>query len=114
MHKNSRLRYFACSVAFAVLAGCGDGFDHARLEATASALAKASDECLIDVRDRKMKYDKSSVCNSLRPLYLKYMDAGGFRPQTPSQYALIAAQAQATAWNARAVSEAGNVPLTIW
>ena len=98
----------------ATLAGCKPGADRARLEQTAKALAKTADGCLLDVRDRKLKYVKAPNCNALRPLYLQHLDAGGFRPETPAQYALIAAEAKATAWSARAISEAGNVPVVIW
>ena len=107
----------ACFWAVALsmsLAGCKPSANEAWLADTAKALAKAADECLIDVRDRKLKYDKAPNCMSLRPLYINHMEAGGFRPETPAQYALTAAQAQATAWSARAMSEAGNLPVTIW
>lgn len=108
---------YGCFFLFALtapLAGCKPGASEVRLDETARALAKAADDCLLDVRDRKLKYDKSPHCNSLRTLYLQHLDAGGFRLETPPKYALIAAQAQATAWSARAMSEAGNVPVTIW
>ena len=98
----------------AALCGCQPDASQARLKDTATALAKAADACLLDVRDKKLKYDKSPQCDSLRSLYLQHLDAGGFRPETPAQYALIAAEAKATAWSARAISEAGNVPVVIW
>ena len=98
----------------AALCGCQPDASQARLKDTATALAKAADACLLDVRDKKLKYDNSPQCDSLRSLYLQHLDAGGFRPETPAQYALIAAEAKATAWSARAISEAGNVPVVIW
>jgi len=104
-----------CVIALStLLPACKPDANDVRLADTAKALAKAADECLLDVRDRKLKYDKAPNCVDLRPLYVRHMEAGGFRPETPPQYALIAARAQATAWSARAMSEAGNVPVTIW
>ena len=98
----------------AALCGCKPDANQVRLKDTATALAKAADACLLDVRDKKLKYDKSPQCDSLRSFYLQHLGAGGFRPETPAQYALIAAEAKATAWSARAISEAGNVPVVIW
>ena len=98
----------------AALCGCQPDANQVRLKDMATALAKAADACLLDVRDKKLKYDKSPQCDSLRSFYLQHLGAGGFRPETPAQYALIAAEAKATAWSARAISEAGNVPVVIW
>ena len=108
---------FGCVLVLALsaaLCGCKPNASHRRLEETAKALAGTADACLVDVRDKKLKYDKSPNCEALRTLYLQHLDAGGFRPGTPAEYALIAAEAKATAWSARAVSEAGNVPVVIW
>ena len=85
-----------------------------RLELTAKALSKAADECLLDVRDRKLKYETSPNCNSLHTLSMQHTEAGGFRSDTPAKYALMAAEARATAWAARAVSASGNPAISIW
>jgi hypothetical protein len=85
-----------------------------RLELTAKALRKAADECLLDVRDRRLKYEASPNCNSLRTLSMQHTEAGGFSLSTPPKYALIAAEARATAWAARAVSASGNPGISIW
>lgn len=90
------------------------GVDTGRLELTAKALAKAADECLLDVRDRKLTYEKSSSCSSLRTLSMQHTEAGGFRSDTPAKHALVAAEAHATAWAARAVSASGNPAISIW
>ena len=66
----------------AALCGCKPDANQVRLKDTATALAKAADACLLDVRDKKLKYDKSPQCDSLRSLYLQHLDAGGFRPDT--------------------------------
>ena len=52
----------------AALCGCQPDASQARLKDTATALAKAADACLLDVRDKKLKYDKSPQCDSLRSL----------------------------------------------
>lgn len=93
------------------LSGCAD---HARLEMSARTLSKSAEECLLDVRDRKMKYEKSPSCTSLGALSMQYIEAGGFTADTPAKYELIAAQARATAWVALAISESGNPLLRIW
>ena len=100
----------AAATVFSVT-GCAD---NARLELSANALSKAADECLLDVRDRRMKYEKSPNCASLSTLSLQYIEAGGFRTETPAKYALIAEKARATAWIALATSESGNRLLRIW
>jgi hypothetical protein len=99
------------SVAALAIVGCTDNM---RLELSATALSKAADECLYDVRDRRMKYEKSPNCVSLGTLATQYIEAGGFRPETPSKYELIAEKARRVAWVALATSESGNRPLRIW
>lgn len=94
------------------LVGCSLGSNE-RLELTAKALSKAADECLLDVRDRNFKYETSPNCASLKTVSMQYVEAGGFRPDTPAKYELIAAEARATAWAARATSASGRA-LTIW
>jgi hypothetical protein len=95
------------------LISCNSGGSE-RLELTANALSKSADECLLDVRDRGLKYETSSHCTSLKTLSMQHTEAGGFRSETPAKYALIAAEARATAWAARAVSASGNPAINIW
>lgn len=97
-----------------LLSGCLDISDNDRLEITARALSDAADRCLLDVRDRKLKYDNALNCTALGALSMQYIEAGGFQTDTPAKYALIAEQARATAWTARAVSESGNPGIRIW
>ena len=102
---------FLSALMAAPLSGCAD---HTRLELSAKALSKAADECLLEVRDRKMKYDKSPSCTSLGTLSMQYIEAGGFKTNTPAKYELIAVQARETAWMALALSESGKPSLRIW
>jgi hypothetical protein len=91
--------------------GCAKG---ASLDITATALAKTADECLADVRDREMTFEKSPSCSSLRTIAAQHTKAGGFREDNPCKYALLEEQAGAKAWMALAMSEAGHPKLRIW
>jgi hypothetical protein len=95
------------------LLGCQQP-DSARLAAAVEAFSKAADECLLDIRDRSMKYDRSSNCSSLGTLSRLYIDAGGGSSETPLQYEIVFERARATAWIARAISETGDSSLRIW
>ena len=99
------------AVTALAIVGCTD---NTRLELSANALSKAADECLLDVRDQRMKYKKSPNCVSLGALSTQYIEAGGFRNETPAKYALIAEKARTSAWIALATSESGNRLLRIW
>ena len=112
MRQFLRTRVILIAATMSVLYACGS--DDGRLELTAKALSTAADQCLLDVRDRKLKYETSSSCNSLRTLSLQHTEAGGFRSETPPRYALMAAEARATAWAARAISASGDPALSIW
>ena len=89
-------------------------FGDASLDIKVTALAKTADECLADVRQREMTFEKSPSCSSLGTLATQYTNAGGFRGDTPCQYALVAEQARGTAWMALAMSESGNRRLRVW
>jgi hypothetical protein len=86
-----------------------------RLKTTAEALAKGAEECLYDVRDRQLTYEKSPNCSALGALADQYIAAGGFRDDhyKNRSHAFIAESARMTAWMARATSGAGR-PLSIW
>src|SRR5207237_1821683 len=96
-------------LASAPLSGCQASRSHDRLERAARALSDAADKCLLEVRDRKLRYDTAPDCLALGALSKQYIEAGGtFGEDGPSKHALIAEQARTTAWMARATSEAGN------
>jgi len=90
--------------------GCGG---RAQLKAGAEALSAAAEQCLIDVRDRRLTFETSRSCGSLSPLATAYIAAGGFQNE-PVEIKLLAEQARTTAWMARAVSLAGGRMLSIW
>jgi hypothetical protein len=108
---NRRLFGAACVLAGLLVVGCEK---HVRLKTTAQALARGADECLSDVRDRRLTYETSRNCAALGALAMQYIEAGGFHDQNPSEHALIAERARTTAWTARATSLAGGRPLSIW
>jgi hypothetical protein len=88
--------------------------DHTSLELSAKAFSKGAAECLYDVRDRGLKYETSPNCNALGILSMQYIEAGGFNSDEPDRIALIAQKGLTTAWMARAISAAGNKPLSLW
>jgi|CXWL01.1.fsa_nt_gi hypothetical protein len=102
------------SVLIVMLSGCLDFASNNRLEVAANALSHAADECLYDVRDRKLKYESAPNCTALSALSTQYIEAGGFDKNTPAEYQLIAEQARTVAWMARAISASGNPALRIW
>ena len=97
------------SAAMLVFVGC-ESRNNSRLEAAARAFSKAADECLLDVRDRKKRFETSSHCNSLSALSYQFIEAGGDTPE----YTLIGQEALTTAWKARAVSALGGGMVHLW
>jgi hypothetical protein len=85
-----------------------------RLELTAKNLNEVAEACLLDVRDRGMKYEQSPNCNVLGTLSMRYVEAGGFRSDTPARHELTATQARVMAWTAQAISASGNPAIRIW
>jgi hypothetical protein len=86
---------------------------HLRLRTAAEALSKSADECLLDVRDRKLTYAKAPNCSALSALAKQYIEAGGFRDNTPPEIDIVAERARATAWAALATSARAR-PGSIW
>ena len=60
-HSLAALAFIASS---ALGSGCVFAERHTRLKMTAEALSKSADECLLDVRDRKLKYETSPNCTA--------------------------------------------------
>ena len=81
---------------------------------TAEALSKSADQCLLDVRDRKLKYETSPNCTALSALSMQYVEAGGFQDDPPPAYALTAEGARTRAWMALATSACDGCSLSIW
>lgn len=99
-----------CSVL--ALDGCSER--DTKLELAANALEKTASECLLDVRDRKLKYESAPNCTALGTLSAQYVEAGGFDKHVPDRIVVIAERALKTAWMARAVSASGGRWLTLW
>ena len=82
--------------------------------AEAKALNARAEQCLLDVRDKSMKYETSPNCKALGTSSKTYIDAGGQLPDEPAATKLIAEQAVKMAWNAQAVSATGNPTISLW
>src|SRR5262245_42109591 len=98
-------------ITLLLLTGCNSD---QQLEQAARNLSSAAEACLLDVRDRAMKYEGSHHCADLGKISLRYIEAGGERSDTPVRHQLTAEQARTMAWMARAISASGNPGLSIW
>jgi hypothetical protein len=96
--------------ALLLLAGCNDQ----QLGQAAKDFSEAAEACLLDVRDRHMKYEQSRHCSRLREVSMRYVEAGGARSDTPARHALTAEEARTMAWMARAISASGNPSIALW
>jgi hypothetical protein len=99
-----------CSALLA--SGCLDvvGRDSA-MEKAATEFSEAADQCLLDVRDRKIPYSKSQNCTGrLHQASLAYSNFPDFRltysDQPVPRHAYIAESANSVAWSAAALSNA--------
>lgn len=94
-----------------LLMGCRQA--NFELRAAADGLSRTADECLYDVRDRNLTWERSSNCASLSALASRYIALGGFQAENVD-VRLTAERARTTAWMARATSLAGGKALSIW
>ncbi|MGA7488918.1 MAG: hypothetical protein WBW74_18510 [Xanthobacteraceae bacterium] len=85
-----------------------------KLDPIAGQLRDAVNRCVLDVRDRRVKYEDSSNCRSMGRIAQQYVDAGGFTQSAPCHADRVAENARARAWMALAISKAGDPNLTIW
>ncbi|MEH6529573.1 MAG: hypothetical protein V7718_06495 [Porticoccus sp.] len=107
--KNSKITIvILCSL---IVVGCEN---NQKLDVASQALFYAADKCMLDVRDLNLKYEDSPNCTSLDALATLYIEAGGFRPETPNKYQIKAEQARVKAWQALAISESDKPFLSIW
>jgi hypothetical protein len=95
-----------------LIAACAQ--EKSPLDDIARELSAVANRCLVDVRDRRLKYENAENCRSLGSLAKKYVDAGGFKDSAPSRADRIAEAARAKAWMALAISKTGDPNLTIW
>jgi hypothetical protein len=103
---------FAALIAAALTLYACD--ENAALANTSKRIIDMASECLLDTRDRGLKYEASSHCQKLGALSQAYFDAGGGDPKTPLRYEIIFEQARTTAWIAMAVSYSGKPGISIW
>jgi hypothetical protein len=93
------------------IAACSE---NSQLDDIAFELSTVANRCVGDVRDRGLKYDNSENCRSLGRVAQKYIDAGGFKDDSPARADRVAEAARARAWMALAISKTGDRNLTIW
>jgi len=131
------LSLYASVIAFSLLTGCSSSDyrdrvksgrmkhdflywsglrDYSKLEAAANAFLEGTNECLLDVRDRGLQYEKSANCAALKPLADAYLEAGGDAPegQEPSIIYAEGQMALKYTWTARSVSALGGGMQSVW
>ena len=84
------------------------------LQAGADALSRAAEDCLVDVRDRRLTFEASRHCSALSALSKSYIHEGGFQENVPAKIGLVAEQARTMAWMARAISNCRDCARSIW
>jgi hypothetical protein len=98
-----------------LLGGCSFSGPSEMQKATSRALLDASEKCVHDVRDRKLKFDTSPNCTSLGALSQQYINAGGGRLDTSLEVEINFERARVHAWMALALSESREPGLLrIW
>lgn len=91
------------------------------LEITAAHLKRRAEACLYDVKNVGEKYEDSSQCKALGMESFQYARVGGWELDSLgnnkdlyAKHELVAEQARALAWRARAISASGDPFLSIW
>jgi hypothetical protein len=95
-----------------LIAGCSS--ESSELDSIANQLNDAVNRCMIDVRDRQIKYENSENCRGLSRIAHQYISAGGLKDNAPARADRIAERARARAWMALAISKTGDPHLSIW
>lgn len=90
--------------------------NYQKLEAAADVFLEGTNECILDVRDRGITYEKSANCALLEKLADAYLSAGGDAPrgEEPSVIYARGQEAIKYMWMARAVSALGGGHHTLW
>jgi len=86
--------------------------ENEELKKSVYALSTIADECVLDVRDREMKYDKSNNCQKLWTLVDDYMKKWGGLEDTPKEIEIIFERVRVSAWMAKALSAGSDS--SIW
>lgn len=102
------------TVSALLLAGCNLLGPSAELTVSAKALMETSERCVLDVRDRNMKYESSGNCNAMSALAQQYINAGGGRPDAPLETEIEFERARVHAWMALALSASNGEAFRIW
>ena len=97
-------------LAAALLVGCVDVSKRdAELERLADRFSAVADACLVDVRDKRMRFADSGSCASLGEASKAYLRPDvelTYQGRAVPRHAYAAAQAKGTAWSAAALSNA--------
>jgi hypothetical protein len=82
----------------------------------ATSFSEVADRCLQDVRDKKIHFEKSSSCISLKSLSHSFISAGGGHSLEFSEANQTYQFGRATAWSAVALDNAlnGNRRIILW
>ena len=90
--------------------------NYSKVEAAASAFLSGTNECILDVRNRRITYKNSKNCAALAKLSLAYLDAGGddTHGNEPTPIRLMGQEALKYVWMARAISELGGGMQSAW
>src|SRR5262245_48650846 len=78
-----------------LIAGCSP--EPSQLEIIAHQLRDVANRCVVDVRDRRVKYEDSENCRSLGRMAHPYISAGGLKDSAPFRADRIAESARAKA-----------------
>ncbi len=95
-----------------LIAACSS--ESSELDSIANQLNEAVNRCMVDVRDRQIKYESSENCRGLSPIARQYISAGGLKDNAPARADRVAERARARAWMALAISKTGDPHLSIW
>ena len=95
-----------------LIAACSS--ESSELVSIANQLNEAVNRCMVDVRDRQIKYESSENCRALSPIARQYISAGGLKDNAPARADRVAERARARAWMALAISKTGDPHLSIW
>jgi hypothetical protein len=98
--------------ALVVLSSCSDRDDTGLTEA--KAYQARAEQCLLDVRERNLKFETSKNCQGLQALYGRWLDAIDPAKGRSEKVQLVMESAQRMAWGARAKSAANNPRLRLW
>lgn len=88
--------------------------NYKNLEFAVKSFSDGVDECLLDVRDRGLKWEQSRNCAALGALSKAYINAGGQTPGEPSYLKAQVSDALSRAWSAKAASCLGGGMQSLW